>query len=345
MLSFFFFLKKKGNPLANKILGVYLLLFSFNIIYNVLYWSKEMFTPTYVHLYGILVNFWIAYPPLIYLYVRTVIQSKKLSLKDLIHCIPSVVMILFYAPFYVLSASKKLEALSNGTISTYIINAQYNFDGIIALMIFYVIITYLIFSKKMLGHNKNRWLKWLIGSFTCYVLSMTVYYILSRLGLISTGFDYFITYTLIFFIGLVSYLGFMQPTIFEGVSMDVILPFKKYKKTGLTEQHSKELKETLEYFMQHEKPYLNSDLRLGDLANSLNISRHHMSQIINEHFDTNFFDFINTYRIEESKDLLINEDQMNISDVIYSSGFNNKVSFYKTFKKHTGITPSQYKSK
>ena len=94
--------------------------------------------------------------------------------------------------------------------------------------------------------------------------------------------------------------------------------------------------------MKTEKPYLESNLRLNDLADQLNLSRHHTSQIINEHFDTNFFDFINTYRIEEAKNLLSGKDDLNITDIIYSSGFNNRASFYKTFKKHTSMTPGEF---
>ena len=344
LLSFFFFFKRKGDKVANSILGVYLLLFSLNITYNVLYWSEIIYTIPYISIFAILITFWVSYPPLIYLYTRRVIENKEFVLKDLIHAVPLVVMILFHARFFILSPSRKQEVLFNGQFGEYVFNATHNLGIIILIMIFYTVLIYLKFKNNQLGYNKNRWLKWLIGSFACYVFAMISYYILSRLGLINTGHDYFITYTLIFFIGMVSYFGFVQPDVFNGLSMDSVLPFKKYKKTGLTEAHSLELKASLVNLMTSEKPYLNSNLRLDDLASELNLSRHHMSQIINEHFDTNFFDFINSYRIEYSKNLLLKESNLNITDVIFSSGFNNRVSFYKTFKNHTGITPTDFKA-
>lgn len=345
MLSFFFFFKKKGDKVANNILGVYLMLFSLNIVYNVLYWSQIIYTIPYIAIFALLITFWVSYPPLIYFYTRRVVERKKFSAKDLIHAVPLAVMIAFHIPFFILSPSKKQEVLFNGQFGEFVFNAAHNLGIIIVLMIFYTILTYFKFKNNQLGYNKKRWLKWLVGSFACYVFAMTSYYVLSRLGLITTGHDYFITYTLIFFVGMVSYFGFVQPDVFDGLSMDKVLPFKKYKKTGLTESHSLELKTSLVNFMTSEKPYLNSDLRLDDMANKLNLSRHHMSQIINEHFDTNFFDFINSYRIEESKRLLINETDLNITDVIFSSGFNNRVSFYKAFKNHTGITPTEFKTR
>jgi len=343
LLSIFFFLKKKGDKIANRILGVYLLLFSFNLIYNVLYWSKQLYVGNFIHLTGVLAVIWISYPPLIYFYTRRVVEQKKISFKDLIHLIPIGLIILFYGRFFVLNLSEKMEVLKNGLFGEYVFNVKHNLAFTVLVMIFYVFLTYFTFKKNTLSLNKKRWLKWLIGSFACYVFLMATYYVLSRLGLITTGYDYFITYALIFFIGMVSYFGFVQPDVFDGVSMDKVLPFKKYKNTGLTKSHSLALKTELINLMDSEKPFLDTNLRLDDLAKKLNLSRHHMSQIINEHFDASFFDFINTYRIEEAKKLLSTANNLNITDIIYSSGFNNRVSFYKTFKKHTGLTPTEYK--
>ncbi len=345
IMAIFFFFKKKGDKIANRILAIYLLLFSINITYNVLYWSKLLFKIESIHLYGVLTALWVSYPPLIYLYTRRVVENKRFSLKDLIHAIPTIVIICFHIPFFILSAKEKQEVLLNRTLGDYVINLRYNFDIIILLMIFYTALTFLSFKKKELGRNKNRWITWLLGSFACYVFAMTTYYVLSRLGLITTAHDYFITYTLILFVGMVTYFGLVQPDVFNGLSMDKVLPFKKYKNTGLTRNHSLELKKTLLDFMKTEKPYLDSNLRLNDLSEMLNLSRHHTSQIINEHFDTNFFDFVNGYRVEEAKNLLLHDQDLNITDVIYASGFNNRVSFYNTFKKLTGMTPKEFKLK
>jgi AraC-like DNA-binding protein len=119
----------------------------------------------------------------------------------------------------------------------------------------------------------------------------------------------------------------------------------KYEKTGLSEAFSQELKEKLEDLMDTQKLYLNHELRLDDIANMLNISRHHASQVINENFNMSFYDYINTYRIEEAKNKLCNnfkKSSESISDIAYQCGFNNRVSFYKAFKKRTKITPKEF---
>ena len=96
--------------------------------------------------------------------------------------------------------------------------------------------------------------------------------------------------------------------------------------------------------MDEDKPYLKNNLRLNDMAQLLNVSRHHASQIINEHFNLSFFDFINKYRVEEAKTMLMEykKDDLNINQIAYSVGFNNRASFYKAFKKFTHATPTDY---
>jgi AraC-like DNA-binding protein len=279
-----------------------------------------------------------------YIYVRKVIKNKKLHLKDLIHVTPALAAIWLYSPLYRLSSIEKLEALKDGTIGQYIRYIEFVIPFFTCVMLFYTIYTYIAFKDAQVSYNKKRWFHWVLGSFGCYVLSMVIYFVLSHIGVIETKHDYIIMYLIVFFIGLISYFGYKQPQIFEGLSMDKVLPFKKYQKTGLTENHALELKETLTRHFEENKPYLKSELRLNDLAENLNLSRHHTSQIINEHFDVSFFDFVNSYRIEEAKKLLTDKNDLIITDIIFSSGFNNRVSFYKAFKKHTGTTPSAYKN-
>lgn len=343
LVAVFFFFRKKGDTFSNRILSLFLVLFACNLTYNVLYWSELLFHEEYIHFYGLLAIIWASYSPLMYIYVRKVIKNKKFQIRDLIHVIPTLTVIWLYMPLYKLSTPEKLEALRNHLIGQYIRYLDFIVLFFIGIMLAYTTYTYFSFKDAHVGYNKKKWFYWVLGSFGCYVLSMTTYFTLSHLGIIDTEHDYIIMYVITFFIGMISYFGYKQPEIFEGLSMNKVLPFKKYRKTGLTENHALELKDTLTSYFQKNKPYLNSDLRLNDLAENLNLSRHHTSQIINEHFDASFFDFVNSYRIEEAKKLLSNKNDLTITDIIFSSGFNNRVSFYKAFKKHTGTTPSAYK--
>lgn len=344
LLSLLFFAKKKGDKVANSILGLYLLLFSCNLCYNVLYWTKQLYSGDFIHLTGVLVLIWISYPPLMYLYIKRIVTKKRFRKVDLIHSLPVLLITLFNSRFFFLNLEKKIKVLVNGSMSDYIFLSNFTHVFVILSLTTYSVLIYKLFKNSHdLNTDKKRWLKWLISAFYSYALAMVIYFTLAYFNIITEGRDYFIMYTIIFCIGLIAYFGFMQPEVFNGLSMDRILPFKKYKNTGLSDNFSLELKDQLLDIIKNEKPYLKSDLKLIDLANYLNISKHHMSQVINEHFDVSFNYFINTYRIKEAIILLENSNDLNISEIIYSSGFNNRVSFYKAFKDQTGITPTEYR--
>ena len=105
-----------------------------------------------------------------------------------------------------------------------------------------------------------------------------------------------------------------------------------------------ELKEQLLQLFTEEKIYKQSNISLGILAQRLGTTRHNVSQVINEHFELNFFHLVNKYRIAEAKEILKNDSEgtLNIIDVAYDVGFNNKVTFNKAFKAETNMTPSRY---
>ncbi|MCK5281030.1 MAG: helix-turn-helix transcriptional regulator, partial [Cyclobacteriaceae bacterium] len=117
-----------------------------------------------------------------------------------------------------------------------------------------------------------------------------------------------------------------------------------YKNSGLKKADSERYLKELFNYMENEKPYLNNRLGLKDVAEYLNISVHHLSQVINEQLDKNFFDFVNDYRVTEVKSLLRDPKykQFTLLAIAYDCGFNSKSSFNSVFKKITGLTPSSY---
>jgi len=126
-----------------------------------------------------------------------------------------------------------------------------------------------------------------------------------------------------------------------------VLPAQiRYGKSDLDELEKRRRKEELLRLMDARKPYLNPSLTMSGLARELRISPRHLSQIINEMFGRNFCDFINGYRIEESKRLLSDpvRGERSILDIAYEVGFNSKSTFNSAFKKYTGMKPSEFRS-
>ena len=112
----------------------------------------------------------------------------------------------------------------------------------------------------------------------------------------------------------------------------------------MSEIERDELTIKLKKVMETEKPYIEDNLNINMLAKMLNTSINKLSQVINETFDQNFYSFINTHRIEESKQLLKDpeNEKYTIISIAYDCGFNSKSSFYNAFKQNTGITPKKY---
>lgn len=101
----------------------------------------------------------------------------------------------------------------------------------------------------------------------------------------------------------------------------------------------------MEDLIINRKYYLNSDLTLEKMADELKINKSHLSRLISSELNTGFIDYINQYRVEEAKSHLANPDFSNYTlvSIGLESGFNSKSAFNNAFKKHTGMTPSEYK--
>jgi YesN/AraC family two-component response regulator len=97
--------------------------------------------------------------------------------------------------------------------------------------------------------------------------------------------------------------------------------------------------------MEQEKPYINSDLTLTQLAEMLSISPHNLSEILNTQINQNFFDFVNQYRVEEVKKALTDpgNQHLTVLAIGFDAGFNSKTSFNTIFKKYTNMTPSEFR--
>lgn len=119
---------------------------------------------------------------------------------------------------------------------------------------------------------------------------------------------------------------------------------KKYQKSGIDETDLNFYKETVLKHMKKNKPYLDAELSLEDLAKQTSIPKHHLTQTLNDKIEKTFYQFINEYRINEAKQKLKNEkEEVSMLSLAFDVGFNSKSSFNINFKKLTGHTPSSYK--
>ena len=97
--------------------------------------------------------------------------------------------------------------------------------------------------------------------------------------------------------------------------------------------------------MEEQRPYLNSELKLSDVATALGTHRNAISSSINVCVGCSFTQFVNTYRINHAKKLMRSQPKIKMSEIWAASGFANESSFFRTFKAMTGMTPSDWKQK
>lgn len=152
------------------------------------------------------------------------------------------------------------------------------------------------------------------------------------------------------------FYGFRQTVIFTNTDLQKISRLNSngktttnasYSKSGLTPEKIKSFANRLTQHMEIEKPFLNENLNLSLLAEKSEISQSHISQVINQHFQIHFYDFINRYRVEEAKKKLSSSDfdHLSVLGIAFECGFKSKSSFNRYFKKYTGVSPSEFKKK
>jgi AraC-like DNA-binding protein len=120
---------------------------------------------------------------------------------------------------------------------------------------------------------------------------------------------------------------------------------EKYSNSRLSESDKNDILAALNLFLNGRgKPYLNPKLSLEDVSLKLSVLPKQLSQVINEKTGTNFNQFINAFRVEESKVILSSAqfNKLTIDAISEKAGFKSKSTFYEAFKTHTGMTPKQF---
>ncbi len=216
------------------------------------------------------------------------------------------------------------------------------------------IVTFFSFDDKI----DLKWVTYIVYSyFILFLLSSFLIFgaIHFQLFTISNAFA-FVGISLSLMLIAFGFYGFRQTAIFSNIETqnfhDVDLGTSKvettsYTKSGLTEGKIILLANQISEHMGQEKPYLRDDLTLSILAKQCNLSNVHLSQVLNQHFQLNFYDFVNQYRIQESEKMLLSSDYDNLSvlGIAFNCGFKSKSSFNRYFKKYNGISPSKFKER
>ena len=352
LFAIFLFTQKKGNRLSNKIFAGFCLLEVLIIISDLVYTFRdavyEIF-PSYLEV--ILESSYFLIGPFLFFYTRS-LTKKNFRFKGahLFHLIPFFVDLIF----------RHYRFFSQADITDIIIRQGYSLyrPELIVRFVLADIHVIVCVAASLIVLNRYRsdlkdtfssiervklsWLYLVLIGFSAvrfFHLSKLTFSFLS--DILRDIFGLGMHLGTLVFAAVVVIKGLKQPDIFSDA--DVRRKGQKYQKTALPQEKMEEYLKKLTNFMKTEKPYLNPSLNIDELASRLSIPSHHISQILNRRLNQNFYHFVNKYRIEESKRIFMDKaNHMNVLEVLYETGFNSKSTFNRIFKKHTGMTPTQY---
>ncbi|HYG03951.1 MAG TPA: helix-turn-helix domain-containing protein [Chryseosolibacter sp.] len=312
----------------------------------------------YPHMWGIDLPLPLVHGPFLFLYTRALTGRHVRTRHMLIHLLLPFACYVYLVSFISRPASEKIFVYENGGI------------GYEAFLFFRAIsipvsgIVYILLSLYTLRQHHRAIVeefssvnKINLGWLRNLIIGLSLIWILVLIGNDDWIFSATVVFT--FFVG---FFGIRQGVIFNNhlsiaetidekttVSKDdqpepTAFETPKYQKSGLTEARAETLHHQLISLMAAKKLYRNSEFSLTDLADHLNIPANHISQVINEREGKNFYDYVNSLRIQEFMENVRQPESRKITlfALAQQSGFNSKSSFNRYFKKITGQLPSEY---
>lgn len=301
--------------------------------------------------------------PLFYLYARRLKGDGHPS-RTWPHFIPAALMLLNYAPAYTALIASTLgvrDALPWRVGQLVWIN------GYVAWGLELVqLAAYLLASRPILrefetalrsdvsrsGAIQADWLRRLAG----LLLGVAAVNVIALIGMLTirhiAAFEYAIALAYATGVHVVGFMAVREPRIFryrrepERADAAAVPPAEgpRYAKSGLTEADRRRLAERLVRVMDDTRPWLDENLRLRDLAKLAAMPSAHVSEVLSRDMGTNFFDFVNGYRVSEARRRLSDwtPGHPSLLALALACGFSSKSSFNRVFKRVTGMTPTQF---
>jgi AraC-like DNA-binding protein len=343
IFGFIFLFHKKGQK-QNIFLGFYLISYGIELSLMVLE-DMNLIQDSFVNDL-IPLNFYLLSTPLLYLYTKS-LSRTFVPRKDLIHLIPGMVEILVGSIVLYLAYTAIITEDSLFTFLYFIL--YFAFTAIFIIYYSFRIFFFIHNHRKRVGeyysNPEGKELRWIfkvaILNIVLGISSVLVYFIPFNNGdwsneAISS------TLTLIYILW-ISIGGLRQRNISEVYNNE----------NQEIEEENSETTEWIEEFtkidslIKNEKLFHESNLSINDLSKASGIIEKVVSKCINLHSGKNFNQYINTYRVEEAKNLLGKEEYQNMSmeGIGESAGFNSRATFYATFKKATGVSPNEFRKK
>lgn len=366
----------RANRTANRLLAVLVVAFTIHLVSSVYYATG--LEQRFPHFFGVSYGMPWLFGPLVYLYAAAASdRARQLTARDALHFLPFAIVLVAVAPLYLLSGAEKLalyDRIRHGDAprvlrmldpTRYISGVAYT----IATAVFVMRHRRRVKESYSTIERVNlRWLLWLLGTAAAIWTVATA----SELASSATAEtprsgDDAVALAIALFVYAIGYMGLRQPEIFRFDVVDqksaptlpsdsapivIAAPASepastpRYERSGLGAGEAAKIKASLLAVMAKDRPYRDPDLTLADLAEQIDTTPHKLSEVLNGELSQTFYDFVNSYRIDEVRQRLAEERSKNVTvlSLAMDAGFASKSTFNEVFKKQTGQTPSKYRS-
>ena len=332
LISFYLFIKKKGNAINKFLVAALLIIWSVFISGSIILLMGNL--PVFVRDIGHLMNLTVfLLTPILYIHFGTLFKPEyKIKYRDLIHALPFI--IIFGVLFNEIVINRKVGYVFYPT-AVYLVS-----------FLFVQNIVYFVFllrdlkrvSESSYDKSKLRFFKILfVSALVLFTLKLVIFVIWNVLQYV----DICIFMTGIFF--LVVFLIINSFVIFSMDNPELLVGSFKYQSVVFSKEELENHLKRIDEYLLGNKNYTDPLLSLEKLSKGIKIPEKQLSQIINQASRLNFNDFINKYRIENAKAMITAADSRKILEIAYECGFNSKTTFNTAFKKLTGQTPTEFK--
>ena len=351
-------LAQRTNRTGNRLLAALMIAFTIYLASSA-YYATGLFR-VYPYFFG-----W-SYPtpwlfgPLVYLYaVAASDRAWRFRRRDWLHFAPGLITTLVALPYFLLDGAGKIamyQRFASGNVPLHIalLEPTKFISGV-----GYSIATVLYLrrhgreiedSYSNVARVNLRWLLWLAGAAAAtWVLAV----VLEIFGPPQRTNNDYVALAIAIVIYAIGYMGLRQPEVFRYQTSEFRVvrlepdapPDTRYERSGLSDFEARQLEQTLRRVMDEEQPWKDSELTLPQLAERIGSSPHKLSEVLNSQVGQTFYDFVNGYRVREvQRRIKAGEaNHLKILAIALDAGFASKSTFNQVFKKHTNLTPSDFR--
>ncbi len=324
-----FFQKKEQSYLM---LSIFTFLFGLEML-AFLYGTSSLID-LYPYFYGRYYMFsGLLYGPLLLFHFNTILKNKPVSKSDLLHLLPLLIMSISLFDILILPHPERIEYINAHFLGRIMF---YNYMRALHILCYGIFFIWMIRTHYQVLSSTKR----------LYAFSFTTIYFLTAVTVsfftaFANGWRDFIYYYLLsstIFL-LIAFILYKKPEFLRSIQ-------SKYLSSNLSKKDLDNIIEKLSSAFEKEEIYLDGRLSVRKLGKLIDENPHSISQAISLRLSTNFNSYVNRYRVDYAKKLFQDPayDHYKIEGIALESGFNNKVTFNRSFKEFTGQTPSAYRS-